>query len=169
MLCRGFDTTFGFLVGGEDHYTQDASWSTNCSEVGVHMGSKDLWDNGKAAVGRTGQNKTDDAHYNGFAFADRAVQLIEQHDPATPFFLYYALHNTHSPIEAPAKYVALYNFSWKLRNVFDAMVSVVDDSVKNVTTALKAKGMWSTTLFIWATDNGTPVAVAGSNAPLRGE
>jgi hypothetical protein len=28
--------------------------------------------------------------------------------------------------------------------------------------------MWKTTLFIWTTDNGSPVQVAGSNAPLRG-
>jgi hypothetical protein len=30
-LGRGYDSTYGFLVGGEDHYTQDASWSVNCS------------------------------------------------------------------------------------------------------------------------------------------
>jgi arylsulfatase A-like enzyme len=167
-MHRGFDTTFGFLVGGEDHYTQDASWSTNCSEVGVNKKSLDLWDNGSPAVGRTGRNKTDDTRYNGYTFTERAVDLIQAHNTSTPFFLYFALHNTHGPIEAPQKYIDLYNFSFHTRNVFNAMVSVVDDSVKNVTTALKAKDMWSTALFIWATDNGTPVQTAGSNHPLRG-
>ena len=33
---------------------------------------------------------------------------------------------------------------------------------------LKKQDMWKETLFIWTTDNGSPVQVAGSNAPLRG-
>lgn len=44
-LGRGYDTTYGFLVGGEDHYSQDSSWSvTQCSSV-------DLSRNGKPCVG----------------------------------------------------------------------------------------------------------------------
>ena len=48
------------------------------------------------------------------------------------------------------------------------MVSVVDESVRNVTHALKAASMWDDTLFVWTTDNGSPVQVGGSNHPLRG-
>eukprot|EP00463_Aulacantha_scolymantha_P003550 TRINITY_DN4420_c0_g1_i1.p1 TRINITY_DN4420_c0_g1~~TRINITY_DN4420_c0_g1_i1.p1 ORF type:complete len:201 (+),score=18.93 TRINITY_DN4420_c0_g1_i1:271-873(+) len=48
------------------------------------------------------------------------------------------------------------------------MVSVVDETVKNVSDALKEKGMWENTLLVWTTDNGSPVRVGGSNAPLRG-
>ena len=48
------------------------------------------------------------------------------------------------------------------------MVSTVDETAKNVTDALRATGMWETTLFVWSTDNGSPVQVGGSNAPLRG-
>lgn len=113
----------------------------------------------------------DDAHYNGYTFTQRAVELIHAHASKggdAPFFLYYALHNTHAPIEAPAKYVDLYNFSLEKRNHFDAMVSVVDSAVANVTQALKATGMWADTFFVWATDNGSPVDVGGSNEPLRG-
>ena len=47
-------------------------------------------------------------------------------------------------------------------------VSVVDESVKNVTDALKSTGAWSNTLFVWTTDNGSPVNAGGSNHPLRG-
>merc|ERR1711879_616555 len=85
--------------------------------------------------------------------------------------MYLALHNTHAPIEAPARFVSMYNFSadeGKRKNVFFAMVSVVDETVKNVTAALKEKGMWNDTLLVWSTDNGSPVTVGGSNHPLRG-
>ncbi len=48
------------------------------------------------------------------------------------------------------------------------MISVVDSAVENVTSALKEnENMWNNTLFIWTTDNGSPVKVAGSNAPLK--
>jgi arylsulfatase A-like enzyme len=47
-------------------------------------------------------------------------------------------------------------------------VSVVDEAVKNVTEAVKARGMWEHTLFVWTTDNGSPVQVGGSNHPLKG-
>merc|ERR1719454_463591 len=48
------------------------------------------------------------------------------------------------------------------------MVSFVDETVLNLTQALESAGMWSNTLFIWTTDNGSPIQVAGSNHPLRG-
>jgi hypothetical protein len=34
------------------------------------------------------------------------VELVEQHDPATPLFIYLALHNTHAPVEAPQECVS---------------------------------------------------------------
>ncbi len=77
----------------------------------------------------------------------------------TPLFMYLALHNTHAPVQAPARFVALYNSTDPLKNVFSAMVSVVDESVRNVTEALRAAGMWDNTLVVWTTDNGSPVQV----------
>ena len=48
------------------------------------------------------------------------------------------------------------------------MLSYVDETVKNLTDALKRKNMWDDTLFVWTNDNGSPVFVGGSNHPLRG-
>jgi len=80
-----------------------------------------------------------------------------------------ALHNTHAPIEAPPRFIAQYShFADLKKETFSAMVSVVDESVRNVTEALKAASMWDDTLFVWTTDNGSPVQVGGSNHPLRG-
>jgi arylsulfatase A-like enzyme len=74
-------------------------------------------------------------------------------------FRYLALHNTHGPVEAPEEFESLYTFPFALQNTFDAMVSVVDSTVANVTSALKSTGMWNTTLVIWTTDNGSPCEV----------
>jgi arylsulfatase I/J len=101
----------------------------------------------------------------------KAVDVIENHaklHSQQPMFMYLALHNTHGPVQAPEEFKALYTYDLDKRNTFDAMVSVVDSTVKNVTSALKASGMWKNTLFVWTTDNGSPCQVAGSNAPLRG-
>ncbi len=151
-LGRGYDTTYGFLVGGEDHYSQDSSWSvTQCTSV-------DLSRNGKPCVGMSafpvlfasahlcgsafriernatgwvdgclraaryaGENGTkdtatssgDDRRYNGFTFTAEAVSIIESANmTAKPMFMYFAIHNTHSPIEAPLRIQALYkDFAW---------------------------------------------------------
>jgi arylsulfatase B len=70
-------------------------------------------------------------------------------------FMYYAVHNTHSPVQAPVRIQALYaNIDWQLQRVFNAMISTVDESAKNVTDALKSQGMWDNTLFIWCTGAG---------------
>ena len=54
------------------------------------------------------------------------------------------------------------------RAIFAAMMSVVDEAVLNVTTALKEEQMWTNTVFVWTTDNGSPINGGGSNHPLRG-
>jgi len=40
---------------------------------------------------------------------------------------------------------------------FNAMISAVDETVHNVTRALKAAGLWDNTLLVWTTDNGAEV------------
>jgi len=109
--------------------------------------------------------------YTGFDFADQAVHIIENHassKPDTPMFMYLALQNTHGPFQAPQEYCDLYSFDLDLRNTFNAMVSVVDRTLENVTAALHRTGLWNNTLVIWTTDNGSPTQGAGSNDPFRG-
>jgi len=36
--------------------------------------------------------------------------------------------------------------------VFNAMVTTVDETAKNVSEALKRSGLWEDTLLIWSTD-----------------
>eukprot|EP00401_Gymnodinium_catenatum_P075292 CAMPEP_0117504208 /NCGR_PEP_ID=MMETSP0784-20121206/24731_1 /TAXON_ID=39447 /ORGANISM="" /LENGTH=568 /DNA_ID=CAMNT_0005299557 /DNA_START=65 /DNA_END=1771 /DNA_ORIENTATION=- len=217
---RGFDESYGYLAGGEDHFTQVTA---QCEGWGdrAQGAVTDYWEQGGLAppTGRAITNcnvpvadrnacplftvishnessaratelcakgvfancafddKTKTCfqcktrRYTGFDFAAKAVDVIKNHRSFysdRPMFMYLALHDTHAPIEAPDEFKALYNFDLDLRNTFDAMVSVVDSTVANVSAALKTWGMWNQTLFVWTTDNGSPCDVAGSNAPLRG-
>ena len=74
------------------------------------------------------------------------------------------------PFQAPRRFQTLYEHqsSWPLEQTFNAMVSVVDESVGNVTKALKSTGMWENSVVVWMTDNGAPVQAGGSNKPLKG-
>ena len=122
----------------------------------------DIWADGAVAAGQQG-------NYTAFEINDRAVGIIEAHPSDAPLFMYLALHNTHAPIQAEQKYLDLYpDVADPLQRHFWAMVSTVDDTVRNVTAALKARGLWDNTVLLWLTDNGSPIQVAGSNTPLRG-
>ena len=180
---RGFNHSYGFLSGGEDHYNQHNFWGCKQNVTNGEASrtrrtttrsvpAVDLYNTSKPALGENGT-------YNGYLFTKTAVEYIKYHSvtyPDRPFFLYFALHNTHAPCEAPTDFKSMYDFNQTLRNEFDAMVSVVDSSVKNVTNALKTIGattttnsnFWNNTVFVWTTDNGAPVSVGGSNKPFRG-
>eukprot|EP00043_Microstomoeca_roanoka_P012658 m.122869 g.122869 ORF g.122869 m.122869 type:complete len:533 (-) comp15556_c0_seq3:598-2196(-) len=180
-LYRGFNSSYGFLTGGEDHFKEKT--------VTLNFGI-DIWDTDQNAYGKNGT-------WSAQLYADAAVRVIQdnakqrqQHGSAPPLFLYVALHDTHAPTEAPSRLMALYNHTGEdaaLKNGFSAMVSAVDESVKNITDALKANNLWNNTLIVWTTDNGSPVegnftnscrnivgdtaqpgCICGSNYPLRG-
>ena len=189
---RGFNTSWGFLEGGEDHYTERCgAGQVTCDGPGGRKSSQypDLWAQnvdgagfpGKPLHSRVGNVSASkpglDSTYTAMMFTARVVDIVKdagaavraaesaverQRGGATaaaPFFVYWALHNTHAPIEAPARFVSMYDTGDVKKDTFLAMVSVVDETVKNVTDALKAEGMWDNTLLVWSTDNGSPVQV----------
>ena len=175
---RGFNGSYGFLQGGQDHWTHWCGASkANCNIAGPDAnkaGAWDLWEQstakfpGAPVLGING-TLNDTATYSGYIFTNRVVEIVQQHDAKTPLFVYWAIHNTHAPIEAPERFVSPYNsFGDRRKEVFSAMVSAVDEAVLNVTSALKSKDMWANTIFVWTTDNGSPVQVGGSNHPLKG-
>lgn len=181
-VARGFNHSWGFFEGSSHHWTrQCAAGNVNCKvpgRPGHGRESKlnwDLWS--QSTYNFPGMplyeyNATDGdkSCYNGVIFSQKAVEFIQYHDMSRSMFMYLALDNTHMPIEAPDRFISMYDFNNSeapLKNTFFAMVSVVDETVKNVTEALKAKGMWDNTVFVWGTDNGSP-AKSGSNHPLRG-
>jgi len=178
-VARGFNESWGFLEGGQDHWTRKTgTGQTPCHTPGQPYNSASNWDLWSQTTknfpggpvygtnGRKGELRT----YSGYTFTNKAVASIRNHRSQRgrdPLFMYLSLHNTHTPIQAPERFVNMYNTGDKRRDTFYGMVSVVDETMKNITTALKEENMWDNTLLIWTTDNGSP-AHGGSNHPLRG-
>jgi arylsulfatase B len=134
----------------------------NCNGSKSAPDIRDIWVGNATAPALIG-------NYTGTRFNDAAVRIISSHDPSTPLFLYLALHNTHAPLESLPEFAALYpGVTWPAEKQYLAMTSTVDSTVANVTAALKAAGMWDNAVVFWATDNGAPVQVGGSNGLLRG-
>jgi len=110
----------------------------------------------------------------------RALGIIEAHDQTqAPLFLFLAYESPHSPRQCPQEYVDAYaqSIEDETRRIYAGMVSVMDESVGNITNALASKGYLGTdgnTLIIFLSDNGAPISNAGgyrnggSNWALRG-
>jgi len=151
-MHKGFDTSFGYLSGEEDHYTQ------------MEQGFIDFWDTDKPAYGKNG------IQYGAFNFEQRAVSIIKAHDISKPLFMYLAWQEAHTPNQVPEEFESS-SISFPLKRTYEGMLHILDSGVGNVTDALKARGMWENTLLVVSSDNGGRVdgQFGGNNYPLRGQ
>ena len=158
---RGFDTSFGYYHHANDYYSEVMGSCNNTNVV-------DLWDTGKPAHGVNG---TGQDNYEEALFRDHVLDVINNHDPSTPLFLYYAPHIVHAPLQVPDSYAEKFSFiDDHDRQYYHAMVNYLDDVVGQVVAALKSRGLWDNLLLVTSTDNGGPVYLSGgaNNYPLKG-
>ncbi|XP_071537054.1 arylsulfatase B-like [Panulirus ornatus] len=148
---RGFDTFYGFYVGGEKYFTHDS------------IGGYDFRDGERVAWEANGTHSTD-------LFADRAVEVIEeQQGKEAPFYLYLAFQNVHTPLEVPDEYLEFYpDEPDSDRQKLLGLVTAMDDAVGRVVKALHTTGLYDNTLIIFSSDNGGSLRGKGSSYPLRG-
>jgi arylsulfatase A-like enzyme len=200
---RGFDDSFAMLGFCADHWTHRSPLTGRTTMRMTETNDDwvvDLWEGLEPAkppcLGSTTRTYPDcDEHEQEHScplFNKKAVQYIEEHDPATPLFLYVGWTEAHDPYEdkhpradpeavgkghkshAPIGYDPLYDAAMSekdrgfLRLIQRSMVQCVDEGTANITAALKDKGMWETTLMVWTSDNGGQISEASNNAPLRG-
>ncbi len=105
---RGFDYSYGFLAGGEDHcyvqicqvevyqqvlynfkYTVKQTIWISCNTTEYVGPVVDMYNCTRPAIGHNGT-------YNGYTFTNEAIRMIETHKKyhsEKPMFLYFALHN----------------------------------------------------------------------------
>ena len=79
-INRGFDSSSGFLSGGEDHMSEI---------IGCAV---DFWKNDAPDL----RNGT----YDAYVFRDDLTSIITAHDPNNSLFLYLPLHNVHKLFQA---------------------------------------------------------------------
>ncbi|XP_067929500.1 arylsulfatase B-like [Watersipora subatra] len=159
---RGFDSHLGFWGTRTDYFSHD---------TGGNHGGLDFWENMTVAREYNGSYGTE-------LFGNKAVDLIMSHDQSKPMLLYLAHQAVHAGkppqlLKAPQEYLDRFKFiKHDGRRRYAAMLSVLDDSIGNLTAALKKSGMYENTILIFTTDNGGPSAGFdgnyASNWPLRG-
>lgn len=165
---RGFDSFFGYYLGGQDYYTHK-----QYSRYDLHWDSRPNCGADCSVV----VNETD--YYSTHVYTREAIARIQehkqQHGNHIPLFLYLSYQAVHFPNEVPSEYSDRYKnrTDWtKTRQVYGGMLTAADEGVGNVTEALKQTGLWDNTLIVFTTDNGGPTEVCAvqgsSNYPLRG-
>lgn len=153
---KGFDSFFGSLTGSVDYYSY-----VSCDGPGKC--GYDLHEDEGVAWGHEGK-------YSTAFFTQRARKILESHNPTQrPLFLLLSLQAVHTPLDPPKSYIYPYrDMDNVARRRFAAMVSTVDEAVRNLTYALRKYGFYRNSVIIYSTDNGAQPFTGGSNWPLRG-
>ena len=115
------------------------------------------------------QKITDDKFYTTDAYADRAVEWLEE-NKSMPMFLYLPFNAQHAPLEAPTKYLDRFpNITEPKRKLFAAMLSGMDDAIGRVLGKVRDLGQEENTLVFFIADNGGPTqSTTSQNGGLRG-
>lgn len=147
---RGFDSSYGALIGEIDHFTHKSHGITDWYR-----------DN----------QKLEEKGYDTTLFGNEAVRLISRHDPKTPLYLYLAFTAPHTPYQAPESYLAKYkNIADPLRRAYAAQITAMDDEIGRVVAALEKRGMLQNSLIVFHTDNGgTRDNMFAGEAAVKGE
>ncbi|KAJ8979205.1 hypothetical protein NQ317_016840 [Molorchus minor] len=162
---RGFDTHYGYWQGLQDYYKHTVH-ATYTSERGYDMRRNMTVD--YSAKGK----------YSTTLFTEEAVKLISEHDTSNPMFMYLAhlaphTGNDENPLQAPDEEIAKFaHIKDPERRIYAAMVSMLDQSVGSIITALREKQMLENSIILFMSDNGAQPegihANHGSNYPFKG-
>jgi arylsulfatase A-like enzyme len=154
-IHRGFDQHFGFLGGGEDHYTQVSNEDPVVGEL------VDLWRDHAPAIGENGT-------FSGYLYSREAQRVIKTHaatyGAAHPLFMYLAWHLVHAPLEAPTHYFDPTCADSPHRQLYHGMVTALDESVGVIVDSLKSAALYDNTVIVYSSDNGGP-ARESNNMP----
>lgn len=184
-LDRGFDSFFGVMTGATSFMTDFKAGDEEITPAGADA-SFGLAEGVRAAPGASegekmtllrraapvyrGREVAEEGAYLTDAFTREALSFIDG-AAGRPFFLYLAYTTPHTPLQAPASYIARNSaIADKGQRVYAAMVTALDDGVGRIRAELKAKGLEKDTVVVFLSDNGCAgyVGTACTNDPLNG-
>ncbi|XP_077469757.1 arylsulfatase I [Stigmatopora argus] len=152
---RGFHSYLGTLTGSGDHFTYRSCDNAQACGFDLHEGERPAWEMA--------------GNYSTLLYVNRVKQILKNHDPNTPLFLYISLQAAHTPLQAPDRFLDLYSSqSNHVRRHYSAMLSCLDHGVGQVVRQLKESGLYQNSVVIYSSDNGGQPLSGGSNWPLRG-
>lgn len=153
--AQGFDTWLGFL----NQWLMRDARQVDEFKYGFSTHLDPYLQNEKGELKRFPGHLTDIA-------TDEAIRLINSERDGAPWFTYLAYFAPHEPIEPRADYAARFPASPAGR--YAALMTHLDDRIRDVLRALEATGQRERTIVVFASDNGGTNANRDNNAPLRG-
>ena len=169
---RGYDTSLLYFHHANDYWdSTDGGYCNKSAIVDLFATTGPSMLNNSFLCSQS--NQAAGCKYEDEIFAEEVLLRINEHDPSVPFFLFWAPHIVHAPLEVPQAYFDKFSaIQFQPRQYYMAMVNYLDDLVGRVVTALKNKGMWDNLLILSTADNGGPIYANGSaganNWPMRG-
>jgi len=161
---RGFDSFYGIFNGQADYLTHRLS--NEIADVNRGINGLDYWNQTRDYLNPVlDKNGT----YSLFDFTDQALRTLDKHDKKSNFFMYFSTQNCHLPNQVPKQYEDKYSFIENAdRRKYLGMVSMLDESIGNITQKLKELDLLDNTIIAFTSDNGGAVYTVGRNYPLRG-
>lgn len=141
-LAFGFDHGYGTLTGAADPWTHKYR----------HGPYEDTWQ-------RDGKRLDEEGNATELVAAEAVRRIREK---KSPWFVYVPFHAVHTPVDAPAEYLALYDgvtfhadpARQDSRRRMAAMVSQLDAKIGAMVQALEETGQREQTLIVFTSDNG---------------
>lgn len=156
---RGFDEFYGFVAGGHRYFPEDLVYQT-IEDVDRRGG----WYNTKLL---RNERRVETDEYLTDELSHEAVDFIVNNHQK-PFFLFLSYNAPHTPMQASQKYLDRFqHIDDRLRRVYAAMVSAVDDGVGRVLGTLDELDLNEKTLVFFLSDNGGASNNGSRNTPLR--
>lgn len=173
---RGYKYSIAYWGHGNDYwdYTNPMDCRDETGET-KFMRLKELWagdrpatDIGKGAEGCS-QDQQEGCTFEEQLFKTRVMNAIRFRNKDKPFFIFWAPHLVHVPMEIPQHYEDRWaSIKDTDRRIMNAMIEYADDEIKEVVGALHEQDIWDDTLIVVHSDNGGYVEGASSNYPLKG-
>eukprot|EP00927_Polykrikos_kofoidii_P045902 TRINITY_DN4004_c0_g1_i1.p1 TRINITY_DN4004_c0_g1~~TRINITY_DN4004_c0_g1_i1.p1 ORF type:complete len:884 (+),score=151.48 TRINITY_DN4004_c0_g1_i1:32-2653(+) len=162
---RGFESFYGYYGLGENYLLHETQGAYDFHrDEGLHCGSN-------CSIVEDARNK-----YSTTLFTERTKNLIREHDPAVPLFLYLAWQAVHAPKNCFCEAVDPLPENSTRDRCFACMLMHADKGLGEIVNELRERAMLNDTIIIFSTDNGGAIStnkisgddVGSSNYPLRG-